>query len=422
MQKLYVIGVGYKPLDNYSKGVIEKADFILTSGRIFELFNQTDSYQRVKEKVKVINNVDDTIEFIRSNYFKTDNIVLLASGDPLFYGIGKRAIEEFGKESVEIIPDLSSIQVAFAKIKESWEDAFLMSLHGGPDPSKRRHLLYDITDLPSLIKIHRKILILTDKKNNPSEIAKELVSSGFSGELRLYVCERLGYPDERIIMGSPHDIWGRDYSYPNLVIILNDSIDRVESPLKEGEIVFGLSEDELYHTAGLVTKDEVRAVVIHKLRLPKRGVFWDIGAGSGSISFESAGVSPFLKIYTIEKNIDQIQHIKNNLRKFFTKNIELVEGEAPEVLRNLPPPHRVFIGGSGGKIEEIVQFAANSLAQIIVINATKLETLYRSINSLKVLNYEVDVVQVSISKMKALGMGNFLSANNPVFVIRGIKQ
>lgn len=419
MQRLYVIGIGYKPVDSLTEEILRGADFILASERLFDLFKELELYGEIKERVKVINNVDDTFEFIRANFNRCNNIALIASGDPLFYGIGRRAVKEFGKDIVEILPDLSSIQLAFARIKESWDDAFLMSLHGGPDPLKRRHLPYELEDLPYLVTIHRKILLLTDRENNPAKIARELYLAGFNSGLKMYVCEKLGYPDERVTVGLPEEIKDKTFMDPNLVIIFNESLDELR---EGGRIIFGFSERELSHSAGMITKDEVRAVTIHKLRLPDKGILWDVGAGSGSISLECARVSPFLKVYAIEKDDNQIQYITNNLQRLNVYNVRIVKGEAPEAFEGLPPPKRAFIGGSGDRLKEIIEFLSNKSVPIIVINATKWETLSNAIISLKGYDYDVEVVQVSVSRMKSLGRGNFFSAINPVFVIRGSKQ
>ena len=178
MTKIHVIGIGYKPLDKGAREVILNSSVILASNRLFEVFQGYKEYEKVKDKVKVINNVDETIKFIHSSLVTRHSslITLLASGDPLFFGIGRRAVREFGKDIVKILPDLSSIQMAFAKIREPWDDAFLMSLHGGPDPEKRRRLPYEITDIPSLLQRYHKIAILTDKENNPAKIARFLNS------------------------------------------------------------------------------------------------------------------------------------------------------------------------------------------------------------------------------------------------------
>ena len=231
MTKIFVIGIGYRPFDRREREIVLCAESILASPRLFDIFQRYEEFGVVRDRIMVIHNVDETFDFIKSRISATSaqgdasqNIVLLAAGDPLFFGIGKRAIEEFGKERVEILPDLSSIQVAFARIKEPWEGALLISLHGGPDPEKRRKLEYGLSDIPSLVARYTKLAILTDRENNPPKIAGELLHPGVVGHgksaITMYVCEKLGYPDEKITEGSPESISLMDFDDPNVVIIL----------------------------------------------------------------------------------------------------------------------------------------------------------------------------------------------------------
>lgn len=433
MKKLYVIGIGYKSFDKTTSEIILNAEVILASERLFEIFKGYDDFEVVRGKVKVINNVDETINFIKSlmkdyrvNSEKQDkctsleknNIVLLASGDPMFFGIGRRAIKELGKEAVEILPDLSSIQLAFARIKESWDDAFLMSLHGGPDPEKRRRLPYEIEDIPFLLQRYNKIAILTDRQNNPSEISRVILSKNLNRNIGIIVnvCERLGYPEERIISGNPEEISKMKFRDPNVVII-----QKTEETIQKTEVVFGIREDEIAHSRGLITKDEVRAITIHKLRLPKSCVFWDIGSGSGSISIEIARLFPEIKIFAIEKDEEQIKHIIQN-SSYFDTNIKIVKGIAPDILKDLPTPERVFIGGSSGMLSEILDLVSQKMVSgIIVINATKMNTVSVSLNKLKNMGFDVSASQVLISRLKPIGDDQFLSPLNPVFIIKGEK-
>ena len=175
MNKIHIVGIGYKPLEKKARETVLNSGLILTSGRLLEVFQGYDEYEKVKDKIRVINNVDETIRFIHSSFVTQHrSLVLLASGDPLFFGIGRRAIAEFGKDAVLIYPELSSVQMAFARIREPWDDALLISLHGGPDPQKRRRLKYELKDIPSLLEGYARIAILTDRENNPAVIAKFL--------------------------------------------------------------------------------------------------------------------------------------------------------------------------------------------------------------------------------------------------------
>ncbi|MBI5205795.1 MAG: precorrin-6y C5,15-methyltransferase (decarboxylating) subunit CbiE [Nitrospirae bacterium] len=456
MSKVYIMGIGYKPLDKRAGEIILNSKIILASKRLSEVFRGYEEYEAVRDKVKVINNVDETIAFIRAYVQDTPpnptlgkgghgGVVLLASGDPLFFGIGRRAVKEFGKDMVEILPDLSSIQMAFARIKEAWDDAFLISLHGGPDPGKRRRLLYEINDIPALLQRHNKIAILTDKENNPAGIAKILLKpSAVSYQLsavRMFVCERLGYQDEKVIEGTPEGIAAMEFSEPNVVILKSEKTSSMSFPLvgnpselhqesKEDcgqaamtdDIGFGLKEDEIIHSRGLITKDEVRAVTIHKLRLPQKGVFWDVGAGSGSVSIEAARLYPGLRVFAVEKDDEEIRNIKENKIRFDANNIEIIKGNAPDVLTNLPSPERVFIGGSGGKLKEIIDLIAKTQASIAVINAATIETLNEAVQNLEKSGFTVEVSEVSVSRSKTVAGKKHMSALNPVFIITGEKQ
>jgi precorrin-6Y C5,15-methyltransferase (decarboxylating) len=440
MSKIFVVGIGYKPLGQRARGIILNSVTILASNRLLDVFARYEEYSAVKERVKVINNINGTIDFIKSALHddETSNIILLASGDPLFFGIGRRAVEEIGKDMVEIIPDLSSIQLAFAHIKEPWDDALLISLHGGPDPNRRRKLEYRLLDLPSLLAVSKKIAILTDKVNNPAVIAQTLLDAQenpehFDSTLKIYVCEKLGYPDEKITEGTTSVIASQSFSDPNVVIIISDAKDQKHGRseirnLNETDICtssrirFGLTEKAILHSRGLITKDEVRAVTLHKLQLPEAGVFWDIGAGSGSVSLEAARLFPRLSVFAIERDEEQIKNMTANRERFQVLNTTILRGSAPDTLTELPSPDRVFIGGSGGSIDAIIEMTGNKMKSgIIVVNAATVETLNLAVEALKRADYFVEVSQISVSRMKSIGDGHFFSAQNPVFVIKGEK-
>ncbi len=423
VRKVFLVGIGYKPLENSSSEVLAGAAAIYTSGRLLSVFRNYAEYDAVKERIRVINNVDETINCIRDELRSGNqgNIVLLASGDPLFFGIGRRAVDELGKEAVEIIPDLSSMQAAFARIKEPWDNVLLMSVHGGPDPARRRRLAYGMEDVPRLLRRHRKLAILTDRVNNPARIAEQILNAGLHGQVRMYVCERLGYPEERIVEGKPAEVAKMEFAEPNVVIVIADALDTEKDEPKDP--VFGLREDEIAHARGLITKDEVRAVTIHRLRLPQGGVLWDIGAGSGSVSIEAARLCPGIRVYAIEKAEDQIIAIRENIEQFKTANIEVIAGPAPERLIGLPAPDRVFIGGSGGRLHEIMRIVDREMKRgIVVLNATTLETLNEAVAAFGQAGFTTGVAEVGVSRSKEIAGKRHLSAMNPVFIVNGERR
>ena len=242
---LCLVGIGYRPLGPQERELVLGAEVLLASPRLLGVFKRYAEYEAVKDRIKVIDKVPDTISFIRERLFASPltphpsrvSIVLLASGDPLFFGIGRRMIEEFGRERVHILPDLSSMQGAFARIGLPWDDAFFISLHGGPDAAKRRKLPYELSDVPMLLERHGKLGILTDRVNNPTVVARSLLSAlrtkpaleclyrGHSA-LLIHVCEHLGYPDEKMTSGTPEEIASGTFADPNVVIIQTSEIGR----------------------------------------------------------------------------------------------------------------------------------------------------------------------------------------------------
>ena len=415
--RVYIIGIGYKPLDERSRAILRAADVLLASDRLLEVFEKYAEFPEMKEKLKVIEKIEETLDFIVSNW-KEKKIVLLGSGDPMFYGIGSKVATLVGRESVEIIPDLSSMQVAFSRIKEKWDDAYLMTLHGGLIPGRGKKS-YTLQDVPALFAEHRKIAILTDGKNNPAAIAATFLSLPVRPPVKIFVCEKLGYGmEEKITEGTPEEIARGTYSDPNVVILLSDE----PAPAAGFSTRFGLTENEIFHSRGLITKDEVRAVTLHRLRLPDKGIAWDIGAGSGSLSVEAARMCPGMRVYAVEKDGEQVSHMESNRAKFNVFNMEIVRGEAPEALAKLPDPDRVWIGGSGGRLSELIDVVKSRMPRgVVVINAATLETMNETVNLLEAGGFKVEISQVSIARAKELGGKRHLTALNPVFVISGEK-
>jgi precorrin-6B C5,15-methyltransferase / cobalt-precorrin-6B C5,C15-methyltransferase len=249
--------------------------------------------------------------------------------------------------------------------------------------------------------------------------------------VRILVCERLGYAsEERITAGPPQEIAGRTFSDPNLVILIRpprqtegaDAGAQKDGRLSYGGICFGLKEGEIIHSRGLITKDEVRAVTVHKLRLPETGVLWDIGAGSGSLSIEAARLCPGLRVCAVDRDDEQVSHIRENRERFGLPNMEIIRGEAPHIFGSLPDPDRVCVGGSGGSLPAILAIVAERMpAGVVVVNAVTLETVDEAVRGLEARGFRVDISQVSVSRSKELGGRRHLTALNPVFIVSGEK-
>ena len=211
------------------------------------------------------------------------------------------------------------------------------------------------------------------------------------------------------------------FEQPNVVIVKKRQTSAPHE-LNRSEPRFGLKESEITHSRGLITKDEVRAVTLHALRLPAHGVLWDVGAGSGSLSIEAARLSPGLEVFAIEKNPEQLGHIGENRSAFGAMNLRVVSGTAPEILASLPEPDRVFVGGAGGNLEGILDTVRLRMKKgIAIVNAATLETLNRAVPALEEAGFLVDVTQVSITRSRPVSGKRLMSALNPIFVIKGEK-
>ncbi len=417
MNKIFIIGIGFKPLEEKAKQCLTESLLIISSPRIVDVFKKYDVYNEVKEKLVLIKKFSETLKFIQENIEK-GNISLLAGGDPLFYGVGTKMIELFGEERVEIFPDLSCLQKGLSLIKKSWKDIETVSYHGRS---------MDLKELLQKLSQKSMVAVLTDHHNSPKVIAEKLLflNKEYEKRLRFYVFERLGYEDERMtVFETGEELISKEFKDPNFLIIEKkapllylDSEGCVEDP---SSIIFGLKEEEIFHERGMITKDEVRACIVHKLCPPKEGVIWDIGAGSGSVSLELAHLSKNLEIYAIEKGDTSL--IEKNIDYFKLNNVKVIKGEAPECLDGLPKPVRVFIGGSGGRLSEILDYLTKiERVKVIVISAITIETLNIAMNTLEEKGFKVDATQVQATRFVKKHEKFFLQAQNPVIILRGIR-
>jgi len=409
--KIYLIGIGFKPLEKKAREILLEVPLVLAFPGTLKIFEKYEIYTQVKEKVKICKKVEELLKILKESVEKM-SVAVLASGDPLYFGIGQRIIKVFGKEKVEIFPDLTSLQKAGALIKENWWEFFSLSFHGRT---------FKEEDLLNFLKIYKKLAILTDSQNNPVRIARVFENSPFKDKVKMWVCEKLGSEEEKIISGKPEEIKNQNFAEPNLVLITLEE-EFSDNFVSAQNIFFGLKESEIFHKRGMITKDEVRAVVIHKLRLPREGVFWDIGAGSGAISVECALLNPELKVYAIEKEPAACEIIKKNKEKFELFNLKIIKGSAPECLRELDEPDRVFIGGSGGKLKEILEFlVAFDKLKLMVLTAISLDTLYKSLHFLEIHDFKVEVSQITVNRLEKLGEQKVFKALNPIFIVKAEK-
>ena len=341
------------------------------------------------------------------------DVVILATGDPLFFGIGRTLLQFFGPDRIAIYPAPSSMQIAFSRFKIPWDDAGFLSLHGRA-----------ACNLATLLT-HDKLFLFTDRHSSPDRIAKSLLTecgSRINSEYILHVAENLGMDDERLYTGTLAEIAEQTFSPLNVIILLKTK----ELP-SSMEPCFGLMEDEITHSRGLITKNEVRAASLHALRLPRQGVLWDVGAGSGSIGLEAARLFPELQIFAVEREEEQVKNIQKNRERFRAWNLKLHQGSAPDILTALPAPDRVFIGGSGGQLLTIIDHAAKRLIPggRIVVNAVLEKTAQDAPAYLHALGLDVTLSEIKVTRRsypQAKDEIQPIQTMHPVTIIIGQKK
>jgi precorrin-6B C5,15-methyltransferase / cobalt-precorrin-6B C5,C15-methyltransferase len=334
-------------------------------------------------------------------------VVVLASGDPGFFGITRALGERFGTENLRVLPALSSVALAFARAGLSWDDAVTVSAHGR-DP--RRAV--------NVCRSHPKVAVLTSPEFGPAELARELGDTGRT----LLVAERLGEPDERVYRGGAGEVSGMDWRDPNVVLVLDEErkVGRKGSISARLESAgrWALPEDEFEHSSGMITKPETRALVLARLGPGPGDLVWDVGAGSGSVAVECARLGA--AALAIEREGESCARIRRNACRHGAC-VQVVEGYAPDALRDLPEPDAVFVGGSGGDFEEIVKLCAVRARRVVVLSLITLERVVPAGEILESCGLEVETALLQASRVKGIGSLHRLAAETPVFVVSGRK-
>jgi precorrin-6Y C5,15-methyltransferase (decarboxylating) len=384
----------------------EQSAAIVCSSALFDLLKDSDLAINTEQWISIT--PIDTCMHLIEDALARGNVLVLTSGDPLFYGFGRTLLQHFPASRLLFLPAASSMQLCFSRFAIPWDDAVSISLHG------RSISVLDMN-------LHKKkLFILTDKNNSPQKIACHFLSIVGREEIKNYVMHvgiRLGMPHEQLVSGSVEEIAAMSFEQPNCLIVLNQSTKN-----RTYQFRFGLNEFQICHSRGLITKNEVRAAVLHGLELPDHGVFWDIGAGSGSIGLEAARMNPALSVYAIEKEQSELHNIINNRDTNHCWNLAVVAGEAPEILAKLPVPDRVFIGGSGGKLRDIILYIDEILPPHgLVLMTGVISSTYETAPKLfHDLGYTVDVSIVETSRYRY--SENEVQRFNPIHIIKATQN
>lgn len=414
IDRVYVVGVGAEgraSLTPRALAIVDRAELLVGGERLLAGFAESKA-----ERLVLGSDPAGAVRQIEAHLGQR-RVVVLASGDPGFFGIAKRLVGSLGKERVEIVPNLSSVQLAFARIKESWEDATFVSVHGRP-----------LLGLAALVRRSHKVAILGDEVNSPALIAQSLLAAGVDG-YRAYVCENLGGCDERVRGLDLVDLANSEASPLNVLILIQEEATKAQAAAEEGlppvgAWAHGIADHEFYHRRprrGMITKAEVRLASLARLGLRESSVVWDVGAGCGSVAIEAALIAWRGQVYAVERGAEDVALIRRNVAKFGTDNVVVVHAAAPAALAALPTPDAVFIGGSGGQLLAILDLVAERLPAggRVVVNAATLETAGSATAGLRERGLAVEVTLMQVSRSRDLAGLTHFEALDPVFVVAG---
>ena len=335
--------------------------------------------------------------------------VVVMTGDVGLFSGARRLVEALSGDArvdVRIIPGISSASYLAARLARPWQDWRFASAHGVA------------CDIVAEAERAGELFLVTSGGEDPSRLSGELVQAGF-GDARVTVAERLSYPDERITCATASEIAGQTFDDLNVMLI--EFAGGAGSPANSRwPYASSGIPDELFIRGDVpMTKQEVRALALAKLRLTATDTVWDVGAGTGSVSIEAALVARAGSVWAVERNVAGVQLIRENADAFGCGNVHAVPGVAPEALAKLPVPDAVFVGGSAGELPSIVEAALEKNSQVrLCVPCVTVETLTEACALLSGSRFKgFEACQVSAARAEAVGSHHLMKAQNPVFLV-----
>jgi precorrin-6Y C5,15-methyltransferase (decarboxylating) len=386
--RIQIIGVGsdgLAGLTSRARDVLTSADVVYGSRTVLQMLSELRAEQRPLRA-----DLQETIAELTRD-FGRKKIVIVGTGDPLFYGVARYLCDRMGKDRFEVLPHVSSMQLAFARVKESWEEAFLTNL--------QTHPLATVIDR---IRVAETVGLFTTEDEGPQEIARQLLDRGLD-YFRMYVCENLGGPDERVTQGELAEIAEMEFA-PLNVVVLKRKPGHPDRPASAPRFRrFGNPDDVFAQSrpkSGLITQAEVRAIALAQLAIRPADVVWDVGAGSGAVAIEAAQLSDPGPVYAIEQDAADYHLILANAETFGVANLKAIHGIAPAVFSELPAPDAVFVGGLGHEVTRLLETVWQALRPggRMVVNVATLESLGAVHEVLKGLAGRVEVLLVTVAR------------------------
>ncbi|MDG3085152.1 precorrin-6y C5,15-methyltransferase (decarboxylating) subunit CbiE [Vibrio hannami] len=408
MANIVVVGVpedGCLSLTSRAVSVVSEARVVAGHPRHIEWFPQfngtfLDMTQGFSEWLSEV--IDESEE---------GDVVVLASGDPLFFGIGTTLLKRLPASELSFIPTQSSAQLAFSKLGLPWNEASYLSVHGR-----------ELAGLVAQMQQGSLFAILTDYKNTPQVIARHM-QAFYETNWQLSVCEQLGGTSERVRTFTVDELVECDIEFDKLNVLVAQ---RESKALWGGNGQFASDESFLKRMPqnGLITKQPIRNLALTTMKIGQEDIVWDIGAGSGSISIESAKFAFKGKVYAIECNDACFDSIQANICAHGTDNVELITEPAPIALTELPKPNAVFVGGSRGAMDAILSYSWTSLKERgrLVVSAVTMDTVAEVYQWAKNNELRFDAQLINISNTQPLAHYQRYQAENPIHLFSFVKN
>lgn len=414
MRKVTIIGAGPGNPDLLSRAALDAidiADVVIGAHRALAGIDVPPDVVRCElvKTADIVAALTDAASWQRA--------VVVMTGDVGLFSGARRLVEALSGDAqvdVRVIPGISSASYLAARLARPWQDWRFASAHGVA------------CDIVAEAERAGELFLVTSGGEDPSRLSGELVQAGF-GDACVTVAERLSYPDERITCATASEITGQTFDDLNVMLI--DFAGGAGSPAGSSASRAASSRwpyassgipDELFIRGDVpMTKQEVRAVALAKLRLTATDTVWDVGAGTGSVSIEAALVARAGSVWAVERNAAGVRLIRENADAFGCGNVHAVPGVAPEALAKLPVPDAVFVGGSAGELPSIVEAALEKNSQVrLCVPCVTVETLTEACALLSGSRFKgFEACQVSAARAEAVGSQHLMRAQNPVFLV-----
>ncbi|WP_073952352.1 bifunctional cobalt-precorrin-7 (C(5))-methyltransferase/cobalt-precorrin-6B (C(15))-methyltransferase [Streptomyces kebangsaanensis] len=392
----------------YDTRVLRGAGLVVGGRRHLDAVQLPEGAERV-----VLGPLEPALGVVERYVGKGRRVVVLASGDPGFFGIVRALAERFGPGRLDVRPGVSSVAVAFARLGLPWDDAVVVSAHGR-----------DLRTAVNVCRARPKVAVLTGPGAGPAELGAALARTP-SGDRVLVVASALGDPArERVERVTPARAAERDWGAGVSVVLCLDEaralggVRTVAGPV-DGPAGWALDEGAFAHRDSMITKFEVRALALARLGPRLGDLVWDVGAGSGSVAVECARLGA--AVVAVEKAADGVERIRANADAHGV-DLAVVHGTAPAALSGLDDPDAVFIGGGGRELPDVVGACARRARRTVVVAVAALDRVPAAREALTAAGFACDGVLLQSSRLAPLpGDVTRLAATNPVFLLWGVR-